>query len=99
MIQTAVGSFLKYYESHELRPIFESVEEMLKWAGLYNLTTANLGQELTDAGLSPLLAQELVTVRNSYLLLMMGMICLNILMYFLLLLPFLWLISESLMMR
>ncbi|EXB56421.1 Farnesylcysteine lyase [Morus notabilis] len=61
-VQTAVGSFLKYYESHELRPIFESVEEMLKWAGLYNLTTANLGQELTDAGLSPLLAQELVTV-------------------------------------
>lgn len=61
-VQSAIGNFLKYYESREFRPIFESVDEMLKWAGLYDLTTTNLGLELSDAGLSPLLLQELVTV-------------------------------------
>ena len=54
---------MKYYESHESRPIFESVDEMLEWAGLYNLTTTTLGFKLADIGLSPLLIQELVTVR------------------------------------
>lgn len=58
-----MNSFLKYYESIESRPIFETVEDMLKWAGLYNLTTRTLQEELVDAGLSPLLIQELVTVR------------------------------------
>ncbi|KAF4349804.1 hypothetical protein F8388_001082 [Cannabis sativa] len=61
-VQETVGNFLKYYESHESRPIFESVEEMLKWAGLYNLTTTTLGFKLADIGLSPLLINELVTV-------------------------------------
>lgn len=65
VMQSAIGNFLKYYESHEFRPIFESVDEMLKWAGLYNLTTTNLGLELSDAGMSPLLLQELVTVGTS----------------------------------
>lgn len=59
-----VDSFLKYYESFETRPVFESVDEMLKWAGLYNLTARTLAMELADAGLSPLLIQELVTVRT-----------------------------------
>ena len=63
-MQETVGKFLRYYKSHESRPIFESVEEMLKWAGLYNLTATTLGSKLADVGLSPLLIQELVTVRD-----------------------------------
>jgi hypothetical protein len=60
-----VDRFLKYYGSFESRPIFETVDGMLQWAGLYNLTTRTLQEELADAGLSPLLIQELVTVRTS----------------------------------
>ena len=55
---------MKYYERFESRPIFETVDEMLKWAGLYNLTTRTLQEELIDVGLSPLLIKELVTVRT-----------------------------------
>lgn len=55
--------FLKYYEEPSSRPIFETVDEMLKWSGLYNLTTRTLRDELVDVGLSPLLINELVTVR------------------------------------
>nr|GLL38767.1 farnesylcysteine lyase isoform X1 [Ipomoea trifida] len=61
-VEDAVNSFLKYYEGFESRPAFEDVEEMLKWSGLYNLTTRTLEEELTDAGLSTTLIQELVTV-------------------------------------
>ncbi|KAM5577854.1 farnesylcysteine lyase [Rosa sericea] len=61
-VETTVNSFLKYYESFKTRPVFESVDEMLKWAGLYNLTARTLAEELADAGLCPLLIQELVTV-------------------------------------
>lgn len=60
--ENAVDKFLKYYESFETRPVFESVDEMLKWAGLFNLTARSLEEELIDARLSPLLMQELVTV-------------------------------------
>ncbi|XP_044470383.1 farnesylcysteine lyase isoform X2 [Mangifera indica] len=61
-VESAVERFLKYYESFERRPVFESVDEMLKWAGLYNLTTRSLREEVSDVGLSRLLTQELVTV-------------------------------------
>lgn len=61
-VQTTVDNFLKYYASFESRPVFETVDEMLKWAGLYNLTARTLQDELVDAGLSPLLIEELVTV-------------------------------------
>ncbi|GAV75620.1 Prenylcys_lyase domain-containing protein/NAD_binding_8 domain-containing protein [Cephalotus follicularis] len=61
-VESAVGKFLKYYESVETRPVFESVDGMLKWAGLYNFTKRSLLEELTDAGLSYSLIQELVTV-------------------------------------
>lgn len=61
-IEDTVNKFMKYYQGIESRPVFGSVEEMLKWAGLFNLTTRPLEQELLDAGLSPLLIQELVTV-------------------------------------
>lgn len=60
--ESAVDKFLKYYESFETRPVFESVDEMLKWAGLFNLTARSLEEELIDARLSPLLMQELVTI-------------------------------------
>lgn len=55
---------MKYYESFESRPIFETVDDMLKWADLYNLTAKTLESELAEAGLTPLLIQELITVRH-----------------------------------
>lgn len=58
-----MDNFIKYYESPETRPVFETVDEMLKWAGLYNLTTRSLKDELIDTKLSPLLIEELITVR------------------------------------
>lgn len=61
-VDTTVNNFLKYYEGFESRPVFETVEQMLKWSGLYNLTTRTLEEELLDAGLSARLIQELVTV-------------------------------------
>ncbi|OMO57231.1 Prenylcysteine lyase [Corchorus capsularis] len=61
-VESTVDSFLKYYESPETRPVFETVDEMLKWAGLYNLTTRPLLDELVDIKLSPLLIEELITV-------------------------------------
>uniref|UniRef100_A0A1J3FVR1 Farnesylcysteine lyase n=1 Tax=Noccaea caerulescens TaxID=107243 RepID=A0A1J3FVR1_NOCCA len=61
-IENTVGDFLKYYESLESRPIFDNVEAMLKWSGLYNLTKVTLQDKLSEAHLSPLLVNELVTV-------------------------------------
>ncbi|KAL7255370.1 hypothetical protein ACSBR1_009513 [Camellia fascicularis] len=61
-VESAVDRFLNYYKSCESRPVFETVDEMLKWAGLYNLTTRTLQEELVNVRLSPLLIQELVTV-------------------------------------
>ncbi|KAK2445067.1 farnesylcysteine lyase [Trifolium repens] len=61
-VKDAVDRFGKYYEETGSRPIFETVDEMLKWSGLFNLTTRTLQEELVDAGLSPLLINELVTV-------------------------------------
>lgn len=61
-VETTVNRFLKYYESCESRPVFETVDEMLKWADLYNLTTQTLQEELIAAQLSPSLIEELVTV-------------------------------------
>lgn len=58
-----LSKFLKYYESYESRPVFETVEDMLKWSGLYDLTTRTLEEELVDISLSPLLIKELITVR------------------------------------
>ncbi|GFP92827.1 farnesylcysteine lyase [Phtheirospermum japonicum] len=61
-VEVMLDQFLRYYEDFEVRPVFESVEGMLKWAGLYNLTRRTLGEELVEFGLSPILIQELVTV-------------------------------------
>lgn len=61
-VEIAVDKFVKYYEDPGSRPIFETVDEMLQWAGLYNLTTRTLRDELVDAGLSTSLINELVTV-------------------------------------
>ncbi|GMP26620.1 hypothetical protein CsSME_00002994 [Camellia sinensis var. sinensis] len=61
-VESTVDRFLNYYKSCESRPVFETVDEMLKWPGLYNLTTRTLQEELVDVRLSPLLIQELVTV-------------------------------------
>ncbi|KAI4310826.1 hypothetical protein MLD38_035778 [Melastoma candidum] len=61
-VEETVGRFLKYYECSDSRPVFETVDEMLKWSGLYNLTTHTLEEELISIGLSPLLINELITV-------------------------------------
>ncbi|XP_054820885.1 farnesylcysteine lyase [Prosopis cineraria] len=61
-VESTVARFLKYYEGPASRPIFETPDEMLKWADLYNLTARTLQDELVDVGLSPLLIKELVTV-------------------------------------
>ncbi|XP_043722903.1 farnesylcysteine lyase-like [Telopea speciosissima] len=61
-VDNTVGSFLKYYTDQTSRPVFETVDEMLKWSGLYGLTRRTLQEELVDAGLSPRLISELVTV-------------------------------------
>ncbi|XP_048127992.1 farnesylcysteine lyase [Rhodamnia argentea] len=61
-VQRTVNNFLKYYESTDSRPVFETVDEMLKWAGLYKLTGHTLEEELISIGLSPLLIRELITV-------------------------------------
>lgn len=57
---------MKYYGSLESRPIFDNVEAMLKWSGLYNLTKVTLQDKLSEAQLSPLLVNELVTVTLSH---------------------------------
>ncbi|PKA65067.1 Farnesylcysteine lyase [Apostasia shenzhenica] len=54
--------FMLFYKEYESRPVFETVEEMLKWTRLYELTRRTLKEELLDAGLSPQLISELVTV-------------------------------------
>ncbi|KAJ8618791.1 hypothetical protein MRB53_014977 [Persea americana] len=61
-VDKTVGSFLRYYENLESRPVFSTVEEMLKWADLYGLTRRTLQEELAGAGLSQRLISELVTV-------------------------------------
>ncbi|KAK9110226.1 hypothetical protein Sjap_018286 [Stephania japonica] len=61
-VERMLKCFLKFYEGFEERPVFGTVEEMLKWTGLYEYTARTLEDELVDAGLSPLLISELVTV-------------------------------------
>ncbi|XP_006366424.1 farnesylcysteine lyase [Solanum tuberosum] len=61
-VDNTVNCFLKYYEDFESRPVFETVEEMLKWSGLYNLTRRTLQEELLDFRFSPRITEELVTV-------------------------------------
>ncbi|KAK4786139.1 hypothetical protein SAY86_002828 [Trapa natans] len=60
--ESTVNKFLKYYESFGTRPVFDTVDDMLKWAGLYDLTTRTLEEELMGASLSPVLVKELITV-------------------------------------
>lgn len=77
MMQGAVEKFSKYYEGFEYRPVFETVNEMLNWSGLYKLTTRTLYEELIDARLSHLLIQELVTVRTFDFLYLFARISMN----------------------
>ncbi|GLJ44512.1 hypothetical protein SUGI_0934390 [Cryptomeria japonica] len=59
-VSSLLSKFLHYYD--DSRPIFNSVEEMLKWADLYEYTTQSLQAELVAAGLSSRLISELITV-------------------------------------
>ncbi|XP_077231671.1 farnesylcysteine lyase-like [Tasmannia lanceolata] len=61
-VKKLVDNFLRFYMSHESRPVFTTVEEMLKWADLYGLTQRTLQDELAAAGLSQRLISELITV-------------------------------------
>jgi prenylcysteine oxidase/farnesylcysteine lyase len=59
-VSNLLDRFLRYYE--DSRPIFYTVDEMLKWADLHEYTRHTLQKELVAAGLSPRLISELVTV-------------------------------------
>lgn len=61
-VQRMLDRFMLYYKEDASRPVFDSVDEMLKWSGLYELTHRTLDAELKDAGVSSLLISELVTV-------------------------------------
>jgi hypothetical protein len=61
-MQEMLQKFLLYYNGFESRPVFDNVEEMLKWSGLYGLTQRTLEEELIDAGLNSQTISELVTV-------------------------------------
>lgn len=59
-VSATLANFLRYYE--ESKPIFYTVEEMLKWANLYDSTQTTAERELQSYGLSQQLIDELVTV-------------------------------------
>lgn len=61
-VNNMLERFLLYYKDFESRPVFDTVEKMLSWSGLYGITRRTLKEELLDAGLSSLLISELVTV-------------------------------------
>uniref|UniRef100_A0A0E0H0R5 Prenylcysteine lyase domain-containing protein n=1 Tax=Oryza nivara TaxID=4536 RepID=A0A0E0H0R5_ORYNI len=61
-VQEMLQRFMLYYNGFESRPVFDTVEEMLKWSGLYGLTCRTLEAELLDAGLNSQTISELVTV-------------------------------------
>jgi prenylcysteine oxidase/farnesylcysteine lyase len=61
-MQEMLQRFMLYYNGFESRPVFDTVEEMLKWSGLYGLTCRTLEAELLDAGLNSQTISELVTV-------------------------------------
>ncbi|CAL5070964.1 unnamed protein product [Urochloa decumbens] len=61
-VQEMLQRFMLFYNGVESRPAFATVEEMLKWTGLYGLTRRTLEEELLDAGLSSQTIAELVTV-------------------------------------
>lgn len=59
-VSNLLSRFLRYYE--DSRPIFYTVDEMLKWADLHEYPRHTLQKELVAAGLTPRLISELVTV-------------------------------------
>lgn len=59
-VSATLANFVHYYE--ESKPIFYTVEEMLKWANLYESTQTTAERELQSYGLSQQLIDELVTV-------------------------------------
>lgn len=59
-VSATLAKFLHFYE--ESRPIFYTVDEMLKWANLYELTQTTSERDLQGHGLSQQLIDELVTV-------------------------------------
>ncbi|KAG6506762.1 hypothetical protein ZIOFF_032091 [Zingiber officinale] len=61
-VKDMLQRFMLYYSDLESRPVFETLEEMLKWSGLYGLTRCTLQEELADAGISSRLTSELITV-------------------------------------
>ncbi|KAK3143256.1 hypothetical protein QOZ80_4AG0298150 [Eleusine coracana subsp. coracana] len=61
-VQEMLQRFMLFYNGTDSRPVFVTVDEMLKWTGLYGLTRRTLEEELTDAGLNSRTISELVTV-------------------------------------
>ncbi|KAH7685318.1 prenylcysteine oxidase / farnesylcysteine lyase protein [Dioscorea alata] len=61
-VKGMLEKFLGYYKGLESRPVFATVEEMLQWSKLYELTQQTLQEALQKTGLSAQLISELVTV-------------------------------------
>ncbi|KAJ4786431.1 Prenylcysteine oxidase [Rhynchospora pubera] len=61
-VKDLLDKFMLFYMEPEKRPVFKTVEEMLKWNGLYGLTQITLEEVLIGADLSSRLISELVTV-------------------------------------
>lgn len=61
-VQEMLQRFMLFYNETDSRPVFGTVDEMLKWTGLYGLTQRTLEEELSDAGLNSRTISELVTV-------------------------------------
>lgn len=64
MAQGMLEKFLGYYKGLDSRPVFATVEEMLQWSKLYELTQQTLQEALQKMGLSAQLISELVTVSS-----------------------------------
>lgn len=59
-VSATLAKFMRYYDKS--KPIFYTVEEMLKWANLYESTQKSSETDLGSYGLSQQLIDELVTV-------------------------------------
>ncbi|KAH7416458.1 hypothetical protein KP509_14G092300 [Ceratopteris richardii] len=59
-VAATLAKFLRFYDNS--KPIFETVEAMLKWANLYESTQTTCERELQNYGLSDQLINELITV-------------------------------------
>eukprot|EP00252_Welwitschia_mirabilis_P008824 TRINITY_DN21028_c0_g1_i1.p1 TRINITY_DN21028_c0_g1~~TRINITY_DN21028_c0_g1_i1.p1 ORF type:complete len:487 (+),score=50.16 TRINITY_DN21028_c0_g1_i1:243-1703(+) len=61
-VSKLLDKFLRFYDTLESRPVFQTVDEMLEWTELFNYTQHTLEEKLIEAGMSSRLISELITV-------------------------------------